>query len=682
MGVRCVVLAAGRGSRLGRSRPKPLAPVLGLTLVERVVVTAAQVGVDDFFVVTGYEAERVEAFLAGLTLRRGIRIVPVRNDAWPQGNGTSALAARAVVDDEFMLIMGDHVFDEQLLRRLLEQPIEPGGVVVGADFRVGDDAIANDADATKLLVESEHVLEIGKSLTQYNAYDTGAFLCHPALFDALEASSADHDGSLSAGVQLLAREGRVRAFDIGTNDWVDVDTAADARRVQARLRATMTKPEDGFVARVVNRRLSGRVLTPMLLRLWPRVTANEVSVLAFTVALLATGFFLADWPVAAGAMVALASILDGSDGEIARLKQQRSPFGGYFDAVLDRYADTAMLAAAAIFARRHAGDWTVVAVGVAAVVGNLMVSYTSARSVVDLGYRYRGRWTAAGRGRDLRLFLLSVAAVLAPFAPVAVMGALSLIAVMTNGIVAGRLMLSWRLSRSSPATDVEAVVFDLDGTVADTMPFLTDLAVDVIGRYGLTANETRRRYLETVGLDFAGQLEELFPGDQANPVVAAEFETRKQQGFALCQVFPDLSPTLTFLQQAGVRRFLSSSTTRELVASYLIAHGIDNAFDDFTGFEPGYPKNRQVELLIRRHGLAPDRVLFVGDSPRDADLLRCVGVRFVGIERLFARDDFRWRGLHSVRDLAALTRRWRGDTRRRLAVVTTGSSPRSLVRPS
>ena len=52
-------------------------------------------------------------------------------------------------------------------------------------------------------------------------------------------------------------------------------------------------------------------------------------------------------------MVALASILDGSDGEIARLKQQRSPFGGYFDAVLDRYADTAMLATAAVFAWRE-----------------------------------------------------------------------------------------------------------------------------------------------------------------------------------------------------------------------------------------------------------------------------------------------------------------------------------------
>lgn len=665
MGVRCVVLAAGRGSRLGCRRPKPLEPVLGLALLERAVVGAAIVGVDEFVVVTGYEAERVEAFLADLALRRHLRVVPVRNEEWPVGNGSSALAARAVIDDEFMLVMGDHIFDEQVLRRLLEQPIEPGGVVVGADFRVGDHAIANDADATKLLIEAERVLAIGKSLTHYNAYDTGAFLCHPAIFDALEASVGSEDGSLSGGVARLALEGHVRAFDIGAAEWIDVDTAADARRARARLRATMTKPEDGVVARVVNRRLSGRVLTPMLLRVLPRVTANQVSVLGFAVALLAAGFFLADWPVAAGAMVALTSILDGSDGEIARLKQQRSPFGAYFDAVLDRYADTAILAAATAFAWRAAGHWAVVAVGVAAAAGNLMVSYTSARSVVDLRYRYRGPWLAAGKGRDVRLFVLSVATVLAALTPVAVTGALVVVAALTNGIVAARLMLSWRLSRSSPVTDVDAVVFDLDGTVADTMPFLTDLAVGLLGRYGLTANQARRGYLDTVGLDFAGQLEELNPGHPANSAVASEFETRKTEGFLRCPVFPDVNATLTFLDGAGIRRFLSSSTTWELVAAYLCGHGIETAFDDYTGFQPGCPKDRQVELLLSRHNLAPDRTLFVGDSPRDAQIVRRVGVRFVGVHRLFAREAFRRRGLHSIRDLAALTRLWR-DARRRL----------------
>lgn len=679
--MRCVVLAAGCGSRLGRGRPKPLEPVCGLALVERVVATAARVGVDDFFVVTGYEAEQVEAFVADLALRRRLCVTSHRNDRWPAGNGTSALTVRELVEGEFLLLMGDHVFDEDILRGLVDQRIEPGGVVVAADLRVGAEGIAVDSDATKLLVEGERVREIGKDLERYNAYDTGAFLCTPSLFEALAVSTASGDGSLSGGVRRLAHLGGVRAFDIRDAHWVDVDTAADARRARVHLRASLPKAEDGVVSRLLNRRVSGRVVTPTLLRLWPRVTANEVSVLGFGVALLAAACFLADWPVLAGVGIALASILDGSDGEIARLKQLRSSFGAYLDAVLDRYADTALLAAATVYAWRTGGDGIAVAAGVAAGAGNVMVSYTSARSLVDLAYRYRGRWLAAGRGRDLRLLVLSMAAVLSPLVPVAVSGALILLALLTNGVVVARLVLSWRLTRPSSVAGAEAVVFDLDGTVADTMPFLTDLAVELLGRYGLTAGEARSRYLGTVGIDFASQLEELFPCHPTNREVAAEFETRKGATFLRCRVFPDVTETLTLLHRAGVQRFLCSSTTRELVTAYLCAHGLNDDFDDYAGFEPGRSKDRQLELLVEQHGLSRDRVLFVGDAPRDAELLRRTGVHFIGVHRVFPADQFRHRGLHSVDDLAALTRLWEGDTRRRRAVAPTTPSLPPPTRP-
>ena len=58
----------------------------------------------------------------------------------------------------------------------------------------------------------------------------GAFLCTPAIFEALAASTASGDGTLSGGVRRLAHRGLVRAFDIGDAHWVDVDTAADSRR--------------------------------------------------------------------------------------------------------------------------------------------------------------------------------------------------------------------------------------------------------------------------------------------------------------------------------------------------------------------------------------------------------------------------------------------------------------------
>jgi hypothetical protein len=51
------------------------------------------------------------------------------------------------------------------------------------------------------------------------------------------------------------------------------------------------------------------------------------------------------------------AVLAASASKIARLKQLRSPFGAYLDAVVDRYADTAMLAAATVYAWRAGGGW-------------------------------------------------------------------------------------------------------------------------------------------------------------------------------------------------------------------------------------------------------------------------------------------------------------------------------------
>ncbi|MDQ3945676.1 MAG: NTP transferase domain-containing protein [Actinomycetota bacterium] len=669
--MKCVILAAGRGDRLvGNDGVKPLFPLLGLPLLERVILTAAEAGLTEFVVVTGHQAARVEAFLAELRLRTSLSITAVRSEAWEAGNGISLLAAQAVLDDEsFVLLMADHVFRPTMLERLVTGPLEDGEVVLAVDSRLGRNRVIDPAEATKVVVRHSRIVAIGKDLEGATGYDTGIFACSRGIFAAVERSTREGDATLTGGVRRLAERGRVRALDVGDDAWVDVDTPTDLRRARALLRSTLGKPHDGFVSRALNRKVSARLLTPFLLRLWPGITANHVSALGFAVAVAAAAAFFFGAPLAGGLAVQLASILDGSDGEVARLKMASSPFGSFFDAVLDRYADALVLFGAGSYAWvagegsalfGPAWSWLTAAGLVLAVTGNLMVSYSSARSVVDLGYRYEGRWTAAGRGRDWRLFVLFLGGLLAWIDPVAVVGALLLIGLATNGLVAARLWTSWRLARPCPpGLGASAVVFDLDGTVADTMPLLTSVAIDVLGRYyGLDRDEARRRYLETVGLDFASQLEELFPGRPENARAATEFEACKRGGVLACPLLPDVAPTLEFLERRSVKRFLCSSTTPELVAAYLEHHGLRARFDDCLGYRPGFGKDRQVAVLLDRHRLDPAQALFVGDAPRDHEVVEGTGVRFVGIRRLFGKAEFRRRGLASVPDLAALTRSW------------------------
>ncbi len=72
---KCLVIAAGRGSRLASDGPpKPLFRLLGLPLIERAIVTAKRAGLEDFTVVTGYDGLRVRKFLDRLAIRREVAL--------------------------------------------------------------------------------------------------------------------------------------------------------------------------------------------------------------------------------------------------------------------------------------------------------------------------------------------------------------------------------------------------------------------------------------------------------------------------------------------------------------------------------------------------------------------------------------------------------------------------------
>lgn len=235
--MKCLIIAAGQGTRLrSLAASKPLARIGGAALVEHVVRRAAEAGMSEFVVVTGYEAEPLEAFLGDLAERTGLAIETVRNADWARPNGLSVLAAAPRLDGDFVLLMSDHLFDPALLRGLLAADRSGAALTLAADFAVDDPRLDLD-DATKIaLGEGGRIARIGKTLTRYDAIDTGIFVTGPALLDALSASlAAGGSGSLSDGVQALADAGSAYVWDCGGRWWLDVDDEAAFAKAEAAL---------------------------------------------------------------------------------------------------------------------------------------------------------------------------------------------------------------------------------------------------------------------------------------------------------------------------------------------------------------------------------------------------------------------------------------------------------------
>ncbi len=423
--MQCLIIAAGQGSRLrSLGEVKPLVPLLGVPLIERVIRSALAGGADRFVVVTGYEGDRVGAFLEELAQRLDIVITRVHNDEWEKENGHSVLKARKALGTEpFLLSMADHLFDPALIRKLKTTPHDSDEVLLAVD-RNRNNPLVDMEDVTRVAVDRENrIRDIGKGLARFDGFDTGLFLCTPAIFDALERSCREHDDTtLSGAIRVLAAEGRARAVP-AESFWIDVDDEAAFRRAErALLETTRGKGNDGPVSRWLNRPLSIR-LSRLLVN--HDITPNQISLFSFFLSLLAAALFATGsyGALALGGIIAqLASIIDGSDGEVARLKYLSSDYGGWFDAVLDRYADAFLLFGLTWHVFQQSPSGWILTTGFLAIIGSFMVSYTAdkydslMRTRIGKGIRI---------GRDIRVFLIFLGAVLN--LPFLILGAIALL---------------------------------------------------------------------------------------------------------------------------------------------------------------------------------------------------------------------------------------------------------------
>ena len=412
--MKCLLLAAGRGARLASGGGlKPLVPLLGLTLIERVISTAEKSGITDFYIVTGYNGDKIRTYLDKLNKNGKVNISYLTNSEWEKGNGISVLKARNVIKENFILLMCDHIFDETVLIKLQKEKIENNEVILAADYNTETNKFVDADEATKINVDDDgFILNIGKNLEKYNAYDTGIFLCSPSIFDAIEESIAvNGDSSLSDGIRVLAEKRKAKTFDIKGQFWIDIDNDHDLKKTEKILIGTLKKPSDGPISRYLNRPLSTRISKHLLKT---PVTPNIISFTSFIVSIIgALLFFLGGYLNLAvgGVLVQLSSILDGCDGEIARLKFKGTEFGGWFDAVLDRYADAIILFGLTYYVYLTSGNLGLF-IGFIAIIGSFMNSYTADKYDGLMQKKVGVERSYLRLGRDVRMFIIFVGAII------------------------------------------------------------------------------------------------------------------------------------------------------------------------------------------------------------------------------------------------------------------------------
>jgi len=330
--MKVLIIAAGRGSRLNEltdDRPKALFPVLGRSLIERVILTSKQAGIKEFVFVVGYLGDKIKEAL-GNGERFGVRIDYVKNEEWQEGNGVSVLKARELLNDNFVLLMSDHIFDVRILKELVDHQIK-GSVMLAVDKK---DPLPGD---TKVLEKEGKIVAIGKEIDESNCLDTGIFLCSPKMFSYLEEEIKEDRTELANAIARAAKNEDAEIFDITSISpyissmrkeikafWMDIDTKEDIVKAEKILIENACKGTNDLLATYVNKPIEDFIVKRVANY---EITPNQITVLTNIIAYASTILFFKGYLLFASLLTFIVSFMDGVDGKLSRIKISSSKTG-------------------------------------------------------------------------------------------------------------------------------------------------------------------------------------------------------------------------------------------------------------------------------------------------------------------------------------------------------------------
>lgn len=236
-----VVLAAGEGTRLRpltHNRPKPMLPAADRPILEHVLDTLVDVGIDQLCLVVGYQRDRVQNHFGHAY--RGVPITYAIQEK-QLGSGHALQQAAAHVDGSMLVLNGDRVIDDRIVAAVLDG-FDGTSTLAALEHPTPSEYGAIRVDGDQLVEFAEK-----PDRDDYRLINAGVYAFGESVFDAAERTPR-HGGELGIPdiVETLMLDGSVRA--VRTDGlWVDATYPWDllflARELLARGRVSQSSPE-------------------------------------------------------------------------------------------------------------------------------------------------------------------------------------------------------------------------------------------------------------------------------------------------------------------------------------------------------------------------------------------------------------------------------------------------------
>lgn len=229
------------------ANPRQLIRVSSVPVIIHLLHSLKSAGIERTVVTLGHAADQIAEEVRKHSFgKMMVEFVWCETLAWKRGHASNILAARSMfpkLDEPFLLVMSDHIFDQQLLHRLAHCQLAPGdALVLVDDSRTMVEWASPGGAHCQAHCKNGHcgaivkvtkgagdrVSLIAKKLTGFDAIDAGAYVVRPReLFNALKQLLTESIYcTLCEALNLMASQGRLRYATVDELDWFGSQTVA------------------------------------------------------------------------------------------------------------------------------------------------------------------------------------------------------------------------------------------------------------------------------------------------------------------------------------------------------------------------------------------------------------------------------------------------------------------------
>ena len=183
------------------------------------------------------------------------------------------------------------------------------------------------------------------------------------------------------------------------------------------------------------------------------------------------------------------------------------------------------------------------------------------------------------------------------------------------------------------------ILFDLDGTLLDTLDDLSEAVNYALGLRGLPGH-TREEYMKMVGHGIRNLVKQALPEDKQTNDVLIDSALADFKAYYTAHIdvythpYPGMQRVVEMLHKEGVQMAVASNKFQE-GAEYLIRKFFPGIpFVAVLGNRPGFPLKPDPEIVgevLRRSGVRPEDAVLVGDSPTDMNTAANGGIAAIAV---------------------------------------------------